>query len=103
MPVREPLISREVWHYECVSCLHEWREIFEIWHVPDGHGGEAVLYRHDGLSSTSPWTELMCPSCHGCSVRTFPGSTVVRRAAPPPRRSADVLDILLRLRRLHAY
>lgn len=100
--MREPIIALEVWRYECLCCLHEWEETFEVWHVADGHGGEAVGYRHDGQFSTSPWTELMCPACHGCSVKTFPAATVTRRPVLPPRRT-DHLDMLLRLRRVHAY
>jgi hypothetical protein len=101
--MREPLIALEVWRYECLSCLHEWQESYEVWYVPDGHGGDAVGYRHDGQCSTSPWTELMCPVCHGCAVQTFPSrTTVVRRPLPRPQR-VDDLDLLFRLRRLHAY
>lgn len=100
--MREPVVSREVWRYECLSCLYEWQESYEVWHVADGHGGDAVGYHHDGQSSTSPWTELMCPTCHGCSVKTFPATTIVRRPVPQARR-VDDLDMLFRLRRLHAY
>jgi hypothetical protein len=100
--MREPVIALEIWRYECLCCLHEWEETFEVWYVANGHGGDAVGYRHDGQFSTSPWTELMCPVCHGCSVKTFPAATVVRHPVSPPRR-ADHLDMLLRLRRLHAY
>jgi hypothetical protein len=100
--MREPLIALEVWRYECRSCLHEWQESFEVWYVPDGHGGDAVGYRHDGQSSTSPWTELMCPACHCCMVQTFPATMVKRRPVPRPPRPDD-LEMIFRLRRLHAY
>ncbi|MBC6469716.1 hypothetical protein [Actinomadura alba] len=108
--MREPVIAIEVWRYECLCCLHEWEETFEVWHVADGHGGDAVGYRHDGQSSTSPWTGLMCPACHACSIKTFPAASakrfpaasVTRQPAPPSQR-ADNLALLRLLRRLHAY
>ncbi|GAA4140807.1 hypothetical protein [Actinomadura keratinilytica] len=94
--------SHESWVYECLNCLTTWREEFEVVHTADGHGGEVVVYAHEGHPCTTPWLDHVCPRCRCQSVKTFPGAR--RRARAEPRTAArNDLEIVFRLRRLHAY
>lgn len=97
----ESMISLETWTFECAGCLHEWREDFEVGHAADGHGGAVVYYRRDGHPCTSPWSERCCPSCGGYDVKIVPHASV--RARPRPSRRYAELELVFRLRRLHAY
>jgi hypothetical protein len=99
--MHESMISRETWKYECLGCLHEWQEDFEVGRSSDGHGGEVVVYRHFGQRCTSPWAEPVCPSCGGYDVKLLP--TGWRVVAPIRRRRHTELEMIFRLRRLHAY
>jgi hypothetical protein len=99
--MHESMISRETWKYECLACLHEWQEDYEVGRSSDGHGGAVVVYRHLGHRCTSPWTEPVCPSCGGYDVKPLP--TGWRVVAPIPRRRDTELEMIFRLRRLHAY
>lgn len=100
--MRESSTSPETWTYECLGCLHEWQEEYEVRRAPDGHGGEAVVYSRRGLRCLSPWAEPCCPSCGGYNVKVMPagwtappagprhtGSARRRRTTPGPRRSPD--------------
>ena len=91
--MHDSMISREMWTYDCLGCLYEWQEEFEVRRSPDGHGGEAVVYGRGGHRCVSPWAELCCPACGGYNVKTFPVGwtaplTRPRPAAPPRRRRA---------------
>jgi hypothetical protein len=99
--MHESMISRETWKYECLGCVHEWEEEFEVGRSSDGHGGETVVYSRKGHRCTSPWTELFCPSCGGYDVKTLP--TGWAAALPLQRHRYAELEMVFRLRRLHAY
>lgn len=99
--MHESMIWRETWTYECRSCEHEWHEEFEIGRSPDGHGGEVTVYSRMGQRCVSPWTELFCPSCGGYDVTILP--TGWGRIPREPRRRQGELEMIFRLRRLHAY
>jgi hypothetical protein len=99
--MHESMISREMWTYECLACEHEWSEDFEVCCCADAHGGEVVYYRRKGHRCTSPWTEPFCPSCGSYDVKILPPGRP-RSQAVPPQRHAE-LEMLFRLRRLHAY
>jgi hypothetical protein len=99
--MHESMISHETWKYECLGCLHEWQKEFEVGRSSDGHGGEAVVYHHLSQRCTCPWAEPVCPSCGGYDVKILPtGWNVV---APIPRQRHTELEMIFRLRRLHAY
>ncbi|WP_157429884.1 hypothetical protein [Actinomadura oligospora] len=100
--LHEAWSNHEVWVYECQNCGRTWDEEFEVRHVADGHGGEAVAYEHDGHSCTTPWTEHLCPDCQRARVRAWPAPWR-RHHAVPPTRKGDDLELVFRLRRLHAY
>jgi hypothetical protein len=80
--MHESMILRETWKYECLGCLHEWQEEFEVRRSLDGHGGETVAYGRMGQPCISPWAELCCPSCGGYNVKTFPVGWTVPLARP---------------------
>lgn len=84
--MHESMISRETWKYECLGCLHEWQQEYEVRRSLDGHGGETVVYSRTGLRCVSPWAEPCCPSCDGYNVKILPTGW----AAPPapPRHGA---------------
>jgi hypothetical protein len=99
--MHESMISPETWTYECLACLHEWHEEFEVGHCADGHGGEVVYYRRNGHRCTSPWAELFCPSCGSYDVKILPPGRPRSQAVPPQRHGE--LEMIFKLRRLHAY
>jgi hypothetical protein len=99
--MHESMVSNETWTYECLSCLHEWRLEFEVGRFADGHGGEVVVYSHGGHRCTSPWAELYCPSCGCYDVKILP--TGWAEVPPIPRQRYAELEMIFRLRRLHAY
>ena len=99
--MHESMISHETWNYECLGCLHEWQEEFEVGRSEDGHGGETVVYSQLGQRCISPWSELFCPSCGGYDVKILPTGWTARASIPRQRYSE--LEMIFRLRRLHAY
>jgi hypothetical protein len=99
--MHESMISREMWKYECLGCLHEWQEEFEVGRSSDGHGGDVVVYSRMGQRCISPWAELFCPRCGGYDVKTLPTGWV--EVAALPRQHYSELEMIFRLRRLHAY
>src|SRR5690349_20521311 len=99
--MHESMVSHETWTYECLTCLHEWQEEFEVGRCADGHGGDAVTYRRMGHRCVCPWAELFCPSCGGYDVKILPAGWV--RVAPLPRQRRGELEMIFHLRRLHAY
>ena len=99
--MHESMISRETWKYECLGCLYEWEEEFEVGRSSDGHGGDVVVYSRMGQRCISPWAELCCPRCGGYDVKTLP--TGWAEVAVLPRQRQSELEMIFRLRRLHAY
>lgn len=83
--MHESMISSETWTYECLGCLHEWREEYEVRRSPDGHGGEAVVYSRSGLRCVSPWAEPCCPGCGGYNVKILPTGWTAPPTPPAPR------------------
>lgn len=102
--MRDSWSSHESWTYECLNCLTTWQEEYDARHVADGHGGEAVIYEHDGHRCTSPWCDHVCPRCGGQNVKALatPLAEAQDVASPVAGRSDD-LAMVFRLRRLHAY
>jgi hypothetical protein len=88
--MHESMVSRETWTYECLGCLHEWQEEYEVRRTLDGHGGEAIVYSRMGLRCVSPWAEPCCTSCGGYNVKILPTGWTAPPARPrhgaPPRR-----------------
>jgi hypothetical protein len=81
--MHESIVSRETWTYECLGCLHEWQQEYEVRRSLDGHGGETTVYSRMGLLCVSPWAEPFCPSCGGYNVKILP--TGWAASAAPPR------------------
>ena len=98
----ETWTTHESWVYQCTRCLETWTEEYDARHVADGHGGEAVAYRHDGQPCISPWCDHMCPRCHGYSVKAFAAPWSRTASAHAGRDIADQL-LVSRLRRMGAY
>jgi hypothetical protein len=70
--MRERQIVTETWPFQCLSCGQTWEAVYEAWHVDDGHGGDAVTWRHEGVASMPPWIEPACPACSGLCVKALP-------------------------------
>jgi hypothetical protein len=70
--MHESMVSREMWTYDCLGCLHEWQREFESRRSADGHGGDVIIYSLNGQRCVSPWSELYCPSCGGYNVKILP-------------------------------
>ncbi|GLW62033.1 hypothetical protein Arub01_02770 [Actinomadura rubrobrunea] len=100
--MRDTWASRESWVYECLNCLTTWAEEFQVTHTADGHGGEVVAYSHEGYPCTTPWADHVCPNCRCQNVTTFPATRRRRQAEAHPQ-GADDLELVFRLRRLHAW
>ncbi|KAB2344061.1 hypothetical protein [Actinomadura rudentiformis] len=100
--VRDAWSSHESWVYECLCCSTTWEEQFEARHTADGHGGEAVVYEHDGHRCTTPWTDHVCPNCESQNVKALPAPWAKRSDVPLAHRGDD-LELVFRLRRLHAW
>lgn len=100
--MREAWSSHESWVYECLSCYTTWQEEYDARHTADGHGGEAVVYKHDGQCCTSPWCDHVCPNCESQNVKAFSAPWGRSLKAPAASRSDD-LALVFRLRRLHAW
>ncbi|WP_067483498.1 hypothetical protein [Actinomadura hibisca] len=100
--VRDAWSSHEIWIYECGCCGTSWDEEFDVRHTADGHGGEAVVYEHDGCRCMTPWLDHPCRECSSGNVKAF-AAPWRRRAAVPPVAKEDALELVFRLRRLHAW
>jgi hypothetical protein len=70
--MRERHIVTEAWPFQCLSCGRAWEAVYEACHGDDGHGGDAVTWRHGGVASMPPWIEPSCPVCHSLRVKTLP-------------------------------
>ncbi|MFI0351431.1 hypothetical protein [Actinomadura sp. 9N407] len=100
--MHEAWSSHETWVYECQCCSTTWAERFEIRHSPDGHGGDAVVFRRDGQRCMSPWVDHVCPNCESQNVRASLAPWGWHAPVVPAPRPDD-LELVFRLRRLHAY
>ncbi|MBW8481650.1 hypothetical protein [Actinomadura parmotrematis] len=101
--MRDAWSSHEVWVYECLCCAASWDEEFEVRHTADGHGGEGVVYEHAGHRCTVPWCDdHTCAACGSQNVKAFSAPWRRRATAPEARRDSG-LEMLFRLRRLHAW
>lgn len=102
--MREIVVTRETWLYECLRCDNVWDVDYEVWHARDSHGGDVVTYRKQGQRCISPWKEVICPHCGSFDVKPLPAKTTLP-AAPllPPLRPLPQEPTLFRLARLHAY
>lgn len=100
--MREAVTSHERWVFECLSCLRMWAEEYDAQHLADGHGGEVVLYEHHGHRCPSPWADHTCPGCASPNIKAFPAPEAARRQGPSARPTSE-LELVFRLRRLHAY
>ncbi|WP_433333563.1 hypothetical protein [Spirillospora sp. CA-294931] len=100
--MRDAWSSHEVWVYECLNCFATWQEEFDARHVADGHGGEAVVYEHDGHRCITPWCDHLCNVCGGQNVKVF-SAPKAKRAVPPQAKRPDDLELVFKLRRLNAW
>ncbi|WP_153531867.1 hypothetical protein [Actinomadura macrotermitis] len=100
--MRDAWSSHEVWVYECLHCDTTWDEEFDVRHASDGHGGEGVVYEHEGHRCMAPWCDHTCPTCGGQNVKSY--AAPWRKRVSAQRAAADSgLDVVFRLRRLHAW
>ncbi|MEW2355915.1 hypothetical protein [Spirillospora sp. NPDC029432] len=102
MTVHEPWSSHETWVYECQNCETTWDEEYEVRHCADGHGGDAVVFERYGQRSLTPWSDHACPGCASENVRAYLAPWGRRTPMVPVQRRDD-LEIVFKLRRLHAY
>jgi hypothetical protein len=94
--------SHETWVYECLCCFEIWEEEFDIRHSADGRGGEVVVFEHHGHRCPTPWVDHACPYCGSVNVKAVQAPW--GRGEPAVRtRTRDDLELVFRLRRLHAY
>jgi hypothetical protein len=100
--MRETWSSHATWVYECLYCFETWEEEFDIRHSADGHGGEVVLFEHDGHRCTTPWVDHTCPYCGSLNVKAVQAPWA--RGEPIVRTHPhDDLQLVSRLHRLRAY
>jgi hypothetical protein len=93
----------ENWVYECTGCLHVWQEAYAVQHAADGHGGDAVVYLRDGQRCLSPWVDHLCPGCGCRDIKAVPAPWATHADALPEPHHHPELEMVFRLRRLHAY
>ena len=101
--MRESVTAQESWVYHCGHCLHVWHEDFEAHHTDDGHGGDAVSYYRQGERCLSPSCDRVCPNCGACSCRGRPAAATRPEPVPPPLVRPYDLELIFRMRKLHAY
>jgi len=77
MRTREIHVLAETWRFYCLDCLTPYQAMYEAWHADDGHGGDSVAWRRDGMASQPPWTEPSCPDCLGLHVKVLPAGSFV--------------------------
>ncbi|MFI6390288.1 hypothetical protein ACIBHY_08985 [Nonomuraea sp. NPDC050547] len=70
--MRETDVFSEIWTFFCQRCSHVWQDEYEARHLDDGHGGDAVAWRHHGVHSMPPWAHATCVSCDGVMVTVLP-------------------------------
>ncbi|WP_344590265.1 hypothetical protein [Actinomadura vinacea] len=100
--MHEAWSSHETWVYECQNCFTTWEEEYDVRHSADGHGGEVELFEKDGQRCMTPWVDHVCPTCAGQNVKTLP-TPLGRHATATPSGNREDLELVFRLRRLHAY
>ncbi|MDL4772381.1 MULTISPECIES: hypothetical protein [Thermomonosporaceae] len=100
--MRDAWSSHESWVYECLCCFTTWNEEFEVQHIGGGHHEEGIVYEHDGHRCMNPWSDHPCPGCESNNVKAYSAPWTVHVDAPHAQR-ADDLELVFRLRRLHAW
>lgn len=94
---------QESWVYHCGHCQHVWREDFEVHHTDDGHGGDAASYYRGGERSIAPTADRVCGNCGCYSINARPSPRLRREPLMPPPVKPYDLELIFRMRRLHAY
>lgn len=102
MAVHEAWSSHETWVYACQVCRTTWDEEYEVLFSEDGHGGDVVVFERNGQRSTTPWSDHCCPRCMSENVRAYMAPWGEHEPMVPVQRRDD-LELVFRLRRLHAY
>ncbi|MEU5881099.1 hypothetical protein [Spirillospora sp. NPDC047279] len=72
MRTREIHVITERWYFYCLDCLQPYETTYEAQHADDGHGGDAVAWRRDGMAIQPPWIDPTCPGCRGLHVKVLP-------------------------------
>jgi hypothetical protein len=70
--MRNKHVIIEVWPFQCLHCRRTWEGTYEAWHADDGHGGDVVTWRHDGVIIMPPWIDPSCAGCHSLHVKVLP-------------------------------
>jgi hypothetical protein len=99
--MRETWSSHETWVFECLNCMTTWEEEFDIRHGADGHGGETVVYEHDGHLCPTPWVDHPCPDCKSPNVKAVHAPPWARHRQATPPTWPDDIELVNRLRRRH--
>ncbi len=73
--MNDPHIIPQTWPFTCLTCQHAWEDRYEAWHADDGHGRQAVTWRHEGAASMPPWIDPLCPACSSPRVKALPPGT----------------------------
>ncbi|WP_157610109.1 hypothetical protein [Spirillospora albida] len=100
--VQDVWSTHEAWVYECVHCEHIWNEQFEVRHSDDGHSHDGVAYERHGQRCMTPWSDHVCPRCGAQNVKAVAGA-FGRHPIVPEARRGNELELVFRLRRLHAW
>src|SRR5262249_17509191 len=100
--LRDTVTAQESWVYNCVRCLTVWQEDYEVHHTDDGHGGDAVTYFKGGGRCLAPVSGHTRANCGRGAVRSRPAPWAKPESVRPAPRRND-LELVFRLRRLHAY
>jgi hypothetical protein len=70
--MRDTCVTTEIWSFHCQHCERRWEEVYEAWHANDGHGGDAVSWRHHGVVCCPPWCDPACPGCGSLRAKVLP-------------------------------
>jgi hypothetical protein len=80
--------TREMWPYECLSCLHVWEQEFVVRHLSDAYGNGVDIWLSSGVRVPPPWSGACCPGCGAYDVTWFPSGYLTRHpelvAGPEP-------------------
>ncbi|WP_033322017.1 hypothetical protein [Actinomadura atramentaria] len=98
--MKDTWTSHETWVYECQNCGRRWDEQYDVVHGDDHHGHEATVYQRGGQPAVPPWVEHRCPNCRSENIYTAPYR---RNPAVPRSRHGGDLELVFKLRRLHAW
>lgn len=65
-------VIKQIWDFQCLACEEIWRDVYEAWHIDDGHGGATIAWRRRGIAAMPPWADQSCPSCLSPQVKPLP-------------------------------